>query len=183
MAIVCVTNLPNETSEADIRELFSQFGSIQRVTLFLAEPYRRSQSCGYFDLSADDVASAVAGVDGHLFKGSIIRVSHVSHRPPAPEVAKDHPAGVTGRPDDEAPSIRFGSRYEVASVEKASMPNGGQAGDWYQYVLSSGRSQITGLHRGTLDEVMEYAASCAELFNSRSVTGKSTRTYAYTKKK
>jgi len=81
MATVCVTNLPNETSEADLRELFAEYGSIQRVRLLSAEPYRRLQSNGYFDLNSCDVERAVAGVDGHLFKGSIIRVSQVADEP------------------------------------------------------------------------------------------------------
>lgn len=183
LATVCVTNLPSGTSEADIRELFSEYGSLQRVMLLPAEPYQSVQCHGYFDLSSDDVDRAVTGVDGHLFKGAIIRVSHVPHRPLPPEVPKDHPAGVTPHTDDEIPTIGIANRYEVATVEKALAPEGGQGDDWYRYLLSSGRSQIAGLHRGTLDEVLAHATSCAELVNSRSVTGKSTRTYAPSKKK
>ena len=183
MATVCVTNLPNETSEADLRELFAEYGSIQRVRLLSAEPYRRLQSNGYFDLNSCDVERAVAGVDGHLFKGSIIRVSQVADEPLSQEAAMDHPAGATRHTDDDTPTIRIGNRYEVATVEKVIVPEGGQGEDWCRYVLSSGRSQITGLHRGTLEEVIEYAASCAELVNSRSATGKTTRTCAYVKKK
>jgi hypothetical protein len=182
MATVCVANFPNETSEADIRELFSEYGSIQRVSLFSADPDRRLQSHGYFDLSSQDAQRAVARVDGHLFKGSIIRVSHVPHRPLSTEVAHGHPAGVTQPANSGAPPILVGNRYEVATVEKASAPQGAQGGDWCRYVLSSGRSQITGLHRGTLEEVTEYAASCAELVNSRGTTGKSARTCTYSKK-
>ncbi|MEJ2386977.1 MAG: hypothetical protein P8Y27_06585 [Chromatiaceae bacterium] len=47
----------------------------------------------------------------------------------------------------------------------------------------SGSAQITGLHRGTLEEVSAYAAGCAEQFNFRSATGKSTRVVAYTRKR
>jgi hypothetical protein len=183
MATVCVTNLPNGTSEADIRQLFSEYGSIQGVRLYSAEPDRRLQSYSYFDLSSADVERAVAGVDGHLFNGSIIRVSHVLHRPPSTEIATGHPAGVTRHTGDEAPTIRIGNQYQVATVEKAVVPEGGEGADWHRYVLSSGRSQITGLHRGTLEQVIEYAASCVELVNSRSATGKSSRTPAYSKKK
>jgi hypothetical protein len=183
MATVCVTNLPSATSEADLRELFSKYGSTQQIRLFPAQPDRSLQGKGYLDLSPDDVEMAVAGVDGHLFKGAIIRVSHVSLGPLPPEGAKDHPASVIRPPDDEVTSIRMGSQYEVTTVEKATSPEGGQGRDWFRYVLSSGRSQITGLHCGTLDEVMEYATSCAALVNSRSASGKSARTYAPSKKK
>lgn len=80
-----------------------------------------------------------------------------------------------------SPTVRF--RYEVASVEKAPVPDGGQGTDWYRYVLSCGSSRITGLHRGTREEVTAYATSCAEDFNFRSTTGKSKAALAYAKKK
>jgi len=183
MATVCVGNLPSETSEADIRELFSGYGPVQRVTLVSAEADPKVQGHGYLDLSSGDVERAIAGIDGYLFKGSVVRVSRVAQRPPSAGGAGDVAAELAQRRDDERPALRARNRYEVATVEKAFVPDGGQGGDWHRYVLSSGCSQIAGLHRGTLEEVTEYAESCAELVNSRSVTGKSTRTCAYSKKK
>lgn len=85
--------------------------------------------------------------------------------------------------DDEIPSTLKRCRYKVDSVEKTSMPIGGQGSDWHRYVLASGNARITGLHRGTLEEVTEYATACAEEFNLRSTTGKSTRVLTYKKKK
>ena len=175
MATVCVNNFPNETSEADIRDLFFEYGSIQQVKLFTAEPDLSLPSHGYFDLSSSNVARAIAELNGQLFNGSIICVSHVSHRPLASEVVRDHQSGLIRHTADARPTIRSGVRYEVATVEKAIVPEGGQGEDWHRYVLSCGCSQMTGLHRGTLEEVTEYAASCAELVNSRGATGKTTR--------
>ncbi len=183
MATVRVSNFPTETSEADILDLFSAYGSIQHLALFSAEPHLGVEGHGYFDLSSADVERAVAELNGHLFKGSAISVSQVPQRPPAREVAQDPSAGLKPQPNDETPTLRFGSRYVVTSVELAVGPEGGQGGDWYRYVLSCGRSEMAGLHRGTLEEVTEYAASCAELVNSRNVTGKSGRASAYTTKK
>jgi hypothetical protein len=78
-------------------------------------------------------------------------------------------------PNDELPSISIRHLYEVSSVERADIPGDGKGKDWYRYVLSSGRSVITGFHRGSLEEVREYAAGCAEAFNLRNLTGKSSR--------
>jgi hypothetical protein len=83
------------------------------------------------------------------------------------------------RRDDETSGSLLRPRYEVALVEKAVMPTGGAGIDWYRYVLSSGTARVTGLHRGTLEEVTVYATSCAEDFNLRSVTGKATRGLAF----
>lgn len=77
--------------------------------------------------------------------------------------------------DDEVPSVAARHLYVVSSVERADMPDDGKGTDWYRYVLTSGRSMITGFHRGSLEDVKEYAAGCAEAFNLRNLTGKSSR--------
>lgn len=83
--------------------------------------------------------------------------------------------------DDETPSHLLRRQFEVASVEKVAMPDGGQGADWYRYVLASGPARITGFHRGTPEEVTAYAKNCAEDFNLRNATGKSTRALASSK--
>lgn len=93
------------------------------------------------------------------------------------------PAGGAPLPDDAPPSLLLRRQFEVTSVEKVSVPEGGQDGDWYRYVLASGRARITGFHRGTPEEVTAYAKNCAEDFNLRSATGKSTRALASSKSK
>jgi len=84
--------------------------------------------------------------------------------------------------DDETPSNLLRRQYAVLSVEKARMPEGGEGDDWYRYVLCCGSAQITGFHRGTLEEVTAYARNCAEDFNLRSASGKGPRTFGHTKK-
>ncbi|MGB5561493.1 MAG: hypothetical protein WBN02_04160 [Sedimenticolaceae bacterium] len=59
--------------------------------------------------------------------------------------------------------------YRVVSVHKAIDPGLETADDWYRYTIASGKSRITGLHRGTHAEVKEYAEGCADSFNSRSM--------------
>ncbi len=180
---LCVTNLPNDTTEEDVRALFSEYGSVRQVRLFAGECYRRAQGYGHLDLGTEEAESAVAALDGQVFNGSIIRVSHFAEHATAPEAGDARPAGRARRQDDETPSNLLRRRYEVASVEKTDMPDGGEGGDWYRYVLSSGRAQVTGLHRGTREEVTAYAMSCAEDFNLRSATGRSARAPTYQRKK
>lgn len=97
--------------------------------------------------------------------------------------ANDAPATTAPSQDDETPSYFRRRRYKVVSVEKTEMPDRAEGSDWYRYVLSSGGPQIAGFHRGTQAEVTEYAERCAEDFNLRSETGKSSRALAYSKKK
>ena len=59
--------------------------------------------------------------------------------------------------------------YRVESVRKTTDPALGTSENWYCYTIVGGKSRITGLHRGTLAEVTEYAEDCAEAFNMRSM--------------
>ncbi|MGE5153895.1 MAG: hypothetical protein ACM3ST_07755 [Bdellovibrio bacteriovorus] len=88
------------------------------------------------------------------------------------------PAANTPIRDDETPGPLLKRHFEVASVEKVEGPDGGQEGDWYRYVLASGPARITGYHRGTPEQVSDYAESCAADFNLRNATGKSARSVA-----
>jgi hypothetical protein len=176
---VCVSNLSNETSEADIQALFSQYATVQGVRLFSGEPYHKSRGFGYLDLLSDGIERVVSALDGYVLDGSSLRVSLMSWTGPASPESGGRSAGKKQRQDNETPSGRLRPRYAVASVEKTAMPAGCQGADWYRYVLSSGKARITGFHRGTLKEVTAYATSCAEDFNLRSVAGKSTRAQAF----
>jgi hypothetical protein len=176
---VCVSNLPNETSEADMRALFSQYASVGRVRLFSGEPYRKSRGFCYLDVSSEVVEKVVSALDGHVLYGSILHVSLMSWTDHLPHTPGDRSMDKKNRPDDETPNSLRPPRYAVTSVEKVAMPVGGAGNNWYRYVLSSGDARITGFHRGSLEEVTAYATSCAEDFNLRSAAGKGTRALAF----
>ena len=180
---VCVRNLSNDTNEADIRRLFSPYGAVHRVRLVSGETEHGSRQLGYVDLTSEAVLSAVADLDGTALNGFILDVSQGSGIPDSSKVAEGSHPGGAARMEDDIPRYPRKCRYVLASVEKAQMPIDGQEGDWHRYVLSSGNARITGLHRGTLEEVTAYATDCAEEFNLRSATGKSSRMLAYQKKK
>ena len=84
-------------------------------------------------------------------------------------------------PRNAEASSGLARHYRVASVDKAEAP-GDAEGDWYRYVLVGGRSPITGLRRGTRDEVTEHANRCAEELNERN-NGKSASAWAPRKAK
>lgn len=56
--------------------------------------------------------------------------------------------------------------YMVTGVEKTEAPEG-QAGGWYRYVIENTRSRITGIRRGTKQQVLGYAQSFAQDLNAR----------------
>jgi hypothetical protein len=56
--------------------------------------------------------------------------------------------------------------YTVTGIEKTAAPDG-QDGGWYRYVIENTRSRITGVRRGTKQQVLGYAESFAEDLNAR----------------
>jgi hypothetical protein len=82
--------------------------------------------------------------------------------------------------DLQTPAAR--NLYVVVSVEQAARPEGGQGTDWCRYVLSCGTSRITGLHRGSIDEVTAFAADCAEGLNLRNSPARGKTGVVYAKK-
>jgi len=63
------------------------------------------------------------------------------------------------------------AHYQVASVEKADIPNGGRGKSWYRYVIDGGFAPLTGCRRGTHKQIAEYAAQLAADLNARSGLG------------
>jgi hypothetical protein len=115
---VCVSNLSNETSEADIRALFSQYAAVRGVRLFSGEPYRKSRGFGYLDLLCDGIDRVVSALDGYVLNGLSLRVSLMSWTRPACRESGDRSAEKKQRQDNETPKSHLRPRYAVASVEK-----------------------------------------------------------------
>jgi RNA recognition motif-containing protein len=183
MKTIFVSNLPNDTNQAEVKELFSPFGSPRSITLNLGGGAREHHGTALVELNDGDGDKAIAGLDGRLFKGAILSLGEASDVQLAAVTASGSTPQPSPAESDEPPSNLQRHHYEVASVERASPPTGGEGEDWHRYVLSSGRSSITGLHRGSSAEVWEYAASCAAAFNQRSTKGKTTRGIVLGKKK
>jgi len=180
-----VGNLADETREADIRLLFAQYGAITAVQLIPGAAYRRHDGCCYLTIKSRRPNAAISGLDGKAFRGSILRVQEALRS----ATAAGTQASVAMKPTpatpavDEPPSNALRCHYRVSIVEKTSAPDGATGNDWYRYILSSGNSRITGFRCGSLAEVREYAATCAEDLNFRGISGKSARAMVPSKKK
>ena len=180
---IFVGNLPNDTAEENAKTLFANYGTVKSIHLTLGKSTRRYQGYGFVEMEERAARTAIAELDGSVFEGAILCVNEATSAQLAQhgESAKSHSDG--SAEDDVPPSNILRRYYQVASVEKATGPGGSAGDDWYRYELTSGPSSITGFHRGTLDEVTEYATECAAAFNLRSMKGKSARTMAPPKKK
>ena len=177
MTTIYVGNLADDTSTARTRALFEPFGEVQSVRLSRSETGRRFGAHGLVEMDDEAARAAIAELDGRVLDGTVLSVREAL--PPAEDDTPVTPSA----PDDVPPSNLLRRTYEVASIEKVPAPGNVDSDDWCRYVLTSGPAQITGLHRGTLEEVREYASQCADAFNLRSLTGKVSRPIAPPKRK
>lgn len=63
------------------------------------------------------------------------------------------------------------NRFTVTSIEKTDPPPGAQGGEWYEYVVGTGTSAITGRRSGSRKEVAKYVEEYAGNLNQRSALG------------
>ena len=62
------------------------------------------------------------------------------------------------------------SKFPVTSIEKTDPPEGTE-GEWYEYVIGIGSSEIKGKRSGSLKSVTAYVKEYAENLNQRSTLG------------
>jgi RNA recognition motif-containing protein len=183
MITIFVGNLPNDTKQSQAERLFASFGSVESIDLTLTESSHRFQSYGFVEMDEGAARAAIAELDGSVYEGAILCVNEATPAQLARREGTRATADSETVMDDMTPSNLLRRYYQVACVEKVASPIPGAGDDWYRYELRSGPSSITGMHRGTLQEVTEYATECAAAFNQRSMKGKSARSMASPRKK
>jgi len=78
---------------------------------------------------------------------------------------------MTDRADDEAEAESKLSKFPVTSIEKTDPPAGETGGEWYEYIIGIGSSEIKGKRSGSLKAVTAYVKEYAENLNERSTLG------------
>lgn len=76
-----VGNLPFDTSEAELRDLFSRAGEIRAVTIPMDRMSNRPRGFAFVEMSnAEQASAAIRMFNGHNFEGRTLNVSEA--RPP-----------------------------------------------------------------------------------------------------
>jgi hypothetical protein len=179
MITIYIGNLPDDTDTAQVRSLFEPYGSIASVRMTPGGSGHRFDGFGLVEMDDAAAGKAIEEINGRLFGGAILSVREATETQDQDDVSSREPSVA----DEEPPSALMRRSYEVREVQKVDIPGQEEGEDWYRYVLASGASQITGFHRGTLEEVSEYAADCALAINERSVRGKTARPLTPARKK
>lgn len=78
-----VSNLPEDTTEEDLRELFSKFGRIMYVSLARHRPSNRPKGFAYITFSTQfEAERAIRGVARHGYDHLILNVELANAYPP-----------------------------------------------------------------------------------------------------
>lgn len=72
---------------------------------------------------------------------------------------------------DSSESVTNVRKFPVTSIEKSDPPEGVTEGEWYEYVIGEGTSEIKGKRSGSLKAVTEYVKEYAANLDERSTLG------------
>lgn len=99
MAKIYVGNLPFTATDAEIRTLFSQHGTVESVSLPTDRDTGRPRGFGFVEMNQADAARAIQNLNGQDLGGRALRVNE----------AQDKPRGTGGRPGGGGGGYRGGA--------------------------------------------------------------------------
>jgi hypothetical protein len=166
MILLSIDNLSNEINKQEVEKLFSQYGKVRSIKLTSSATHSRCPGSGLIEMEGEDVQQIISALDGRLFWGLILGITEAHNTEKVKKNPPDNSMEPTS-PASHTPDNYTHQPYRVATVEKVTDSELGLEKDWYRYTLICGNSRITGLHRGTIAEVTEYAVNSVHAFNLR----------------
>ncbi len=70
-----VGSLPDDTTEANLTELFSEFGRVRGVQLATDVFSGKCKGFGFVDMEGHEARAAIAGLNGKMYNGNFLRVN------------------------------------------------------------------------------------------------------------
>ena len=96
MAKIYVGNLPFTASEAEVRTLFAQHGTVEAVSLPTDRETGRPRGFGFVEMSQADAARAIQSLNGYSMNGRPLRVNEAQERAPRSKPASGGGGGGGG---------------------------------------------------------------------------------------
>src|SRR5215470_3049951 len=81
MAKIYVGNLPFSATEAEVRTLFSEHGTVESVSLPTDRETGRPRGFGFVEMSQADAARAIQSLNGKEMGGRPLRVNEAQDKP------------------------------------------------------------------------------------------------------
>ena len=76
-----IGNLPASTSEQDLQNLFSKFGTVRSYKLVTDVFSGQCKGFGFIEMEGHEARAAIAGLNGKDFNGKPMKVNYESPRP------------------------------------------------------------------------------------------------------
>ena len=86
MAKIYVGNLPFTATDAEIRTLFSQHGTVESVTLPTDRDTGQPRGFGFVEMTQADAARAIQNLNGKDMGGRPLRVNEAQERAPGADL-------------------------------------------------------------------------------------------------
>jgi RNA recognition motif-containing protein len=80
MTKIYVGNLPFSTTENEIRELFSQYGTVESMSLVTDRETGRLRGFGFVEMSRADASRAIQNLNGKALGGRPLRVNEAQEK-------------------------------------------------------------------------------------------------------
>ena len=84
MTTLHVGNLPFSATEAELRDLFAEHGTVESVKVVSDRDTGRPRGFGFVDMPSDDAANAIQHLNGYEMNGRPLRVNEARERAPRP---------------------------------------------------------------------------------------------------
>jgi RNA recognition motif-containing protein len=75
-----VGNLPFTATEESVRELFSQHGTVEKISLISDRDTGRPRGFGFVEMSSADASRAMQALNGKDFDGRALKVNEAQER-------------------------------------------------------------------------------------------------------
>ena len=84
MTTLYVGNLPFSATEAELRDLFAQHGTVESAKVVNDRDTGRPRGFGFVDMPSDDAQNAIQHLNGYEMNGRPLRVNEARERAPRP---------------------------------------------------------------------------------------------------
>jgi cold-inducible RNA-binding protein len=84
MTKLYVGNLPFSATEAAVRALFAQHGTVESVTLISDRDTGRPRGFGFVEMSNSDAARAIQNLNGYQMEGRALKVNEAQEKSRGP---------------------------------------------------------------------------------------------------